>query len=106
MQAPLVRRLTLDRSTSKDDTLERARNGDPFAFQALVRQYLPRVLALAKGMVGGNLEAEDVAQEVFFKVHQKLSTFREDSSFYTWLYRVTVNTATDLRKRRYAQPLQ
>ncbi len=106
MQAPPVRRVTLDRSTSKDETLERARTGDARAFQELVRQYLPRVLALAKGLVGGMLDAEDVAQEVFFKVHQKLATFREDSSFYTWLYRVTVNTATDLRKRRRSQALQ
>ncbi len=98
---PKVRRLSLDRSRSEDDTIARARRGDADAFQDLVQSYLPRVLSVARSLVGGtDLEAEDIAQEVFFKVHQKLGTFREDSSFYTWLYRVTVNTATDYRKRR------
>jgi RNA polymerase sigma-70 factor (ECF subfamily) len=80
--------------------IAKARLGDPAAFEELVRAYLPRVLAIAQSFVGKAADAEDVAQEVFFKVHQKLGTFREEASFYTWLYRVTMNTATDFTKRR------
>jgi RNA polymerase sigma-70 factor (ECF subfamily) len=85
--------------------IAKARLGDPAAFEEIVRTYLPRVLAIAQNMVGRSGDAEDVAQEVFFKVHQKLRTFREEASFYTWLYRVTMNTATDFVKRRNHRPL-
>ena len=85
--------------------IARARLGDSVAFEEIVRTFLPRVLAIAQNMVGRSGDAEDVAQEVFFKVHQKLGTFREEASFYTWLYRVTMNTATDFMKRRNHRPL-
>jgi RNA polymerase sigma-70 factor (ECF subfamily) len=83
----------------------KARLGDAKAFEEIVRTYLPRVLAVAQNLVGRAGDAEDVAQEVFFKVHQKLANFREEASLYTWLYRVTVNTATDFMKRRSHRPL-
>jgi RNA polymerase sigma-70 factor (ECF subfamily) len=95
----------LNRPNPETEMIARARLGDAAAFEDLVRTYLPRVLAIAQGMVGRSGDAEDVAQEVFFKVHQKLSTFREEASFYTWLYRVTLNTATDFVKRRNHRPL-
>jgi RNA polymerase sigma-70 factor (ECF subfamily) len=85
--------------------IAKARLGDPTAFEDIVRTYLPRVLAIAQNLVGRGGDAEDVAQEVFFKVHQKLASFREEASLYTWLYRVTVNTATDFMKRRSHRPL-
>lgn len=90
----------LNRPTSETEMIARARLGDSAAFEDLVHAYLPRVIAVAQGFVGRGGDAEDVAQEVFFKVHKKLGTFREEASFYTWLYRVTVNTATDFLKRK------
>ena len=84
------------------DLLERLEAGNPAAFPDLVHRFLPRVLAVAQAIVGRSGDAEDVAQEVFFKVHAKLSTFRRDSSLYTWIYRITVNTATDHVKRNRA----
>jgi RNA polymerase sigma-70 factor (ECF subfamily) len=80
--------------------LERARNGDELAFRTLVERYSPRVYRLIFGILGRVPEAEDATQEVFFKVHRKLATFREDSAFYTWLYRVAFNTASDHLKKR------
>ncbi len=100
-----ARRAPLNRPSSEIQLLERAKNGDEAAFGDIVQTYLPRVLAVAQNFVGRSGEAEDVAQEVFFKVHRKLATFREEAAFYTWLYRVTVNTATDFLKRRRSQPL-
>ena len=51
------------------------------------------------------MEIEDLAQEVFVKVFRKLHTFQQDSSFYTWLYRIAVNTATDHLSRRHRRRL-
>jgi RNA polymerase sigma-70 factor, ECF subfamily len=95
----------LNRPPSESEMIAKARLGDPAAFEEIVRTYLPRVLAIAQNLVGRGGDAEDVAQEVFFKVHQKLANFREEASLYTWLYRVTVNTATDFMKRRSHRPL-
>lgn len=103
--------LTFERASSRvdetaaieedDDLVEAARNGDEAAFAALVERYSGRLWTLVAGMVRDRLAAEDVLQEVFFKVHRKLPTFEGKSRFYTWLYRVAFNTATDhLKKRR------
>ncbi len=82
---------------------ELVRTGDDDLFQALVERYRDRVFRLAVSMLGpGNeAEAEDVAQEVFVLVYRKLDSFRHDSDFSTWLFRMTRNRAIDrLRKAR------
>lgn len=80
--------------------VRRAKAGEPGAFDDLVRACLPRVLAVARSVVGGAADAEDVAQAVFYKLHRRLDTYREDASFLTWLYRVVVNAANDKLKAR------
>lgn len=74
--------------------------GDATAFRRLVERYASRILAVVGQLISDRGEAEDVTQEVFFKVYRKLGSFRQESSFYTWLYRVAINAATDRRKRR------
>jgi len=70
-------------------------------FSVLVRRYQDRVFRLALSVLGpGNeLEAEDVAQEVFLQVHRKLHTFRSESRFSTWLYRLAYRKAVDAQRR-------
>lgn len=98
-------KLSLARAASAEDDvvlIARAREGDQEAFERLVAAYTPRVYSLVRQILRNATEAEDVTQEVFFKVFAKLASFREDSAFYTWLYRVAVNAATDhLKKRRH-----
>ena len=80
---------------------------DEDCFTALVGRYRGRVLRLAASILGPNagIEAEDVAQEVFLQVHRKLSSFRSESSFATWLYRIAQRRALELRRRaRYRHP--
>lgn len=86
-----------------EDTVlaKRAKAGDLEAFRAIVEQFSGRVFRLVRSYVRGQDEAEDVVQEVFYKVHTKLGSWREDSAFFTWLYRVAINTAHDYRKRRH-----
>jgi RNA polymerase sigma-70 factor (ECF subfamily) len=70
------------------------------AFNELVRRYQQKVYWIARRMVGDHDEADDVTQEVFVKVYKKIKNFRSDSSFYTWVYRITTNTAINVLRQR------
>lgn len=91
-----------DRVEIDDLTLvHRSREGDHDAFRILVERYQRRIYAVALGMMKDPEEARDVSQEAFIKVHRYLDKFKGDSSFYTWLYRITSNVAIDrLRSRK------
>ena len=82
---------------SQDDTdqqlVQRVQSGDKSAFNLLVLKYQHRVLKLVSRFVNDAAEAEDVAQEAFIKAYRALPSFRGDSAFYTWLYRIAINTA-------------
>ena len=93
------------RSSQEDlDWVRLAASGDETAFRRLVEIYTPRVFSLVSGMIADRSETEDIVQEVFFKVHRKIHSFEGKSAFYTWLYRVSLNTASDhLKKRRNRQ---
>ncbi len=82
------------------DLIERAQNGDETAFRQLLESYTPRIFTLVSGMISDRSEAEDVVQEVFFKVYRKMEGFAWKSAFYTWVYRIALNTATDRLKKR------
>lgn len=83
----------MDRNTSDQLLVERVQRGDKKAFDALVLKYQGRILNLISGFVRDPNDASDVAQEVFIKAYRALPGFRGDSAFYTWIYRITVNTA-------------
>ena len=83
------------------ELVDRARQGDRSAFRTLVERYQRRVYSVALGMVKNQDDAQDVIQEAFLKAYRHLPNFKGISSFYTWLYRITVNLCLDhLRKRR------
>jgi RNA polymerase sigma-70 factor (ECF subfamily) len=69
--------------------------GSEAAFATLVERYQDRVVRLLSRYCRDQVECEDLAQEVFLKVFRKLHTFQGDSQFFTWLYRIAVNAATD-----------
>jgi len=81
--------------TQEDDQklVERVQKGDRRAFDLLVLKYQHKILALVVRFVHDPHEAQDVAQEAFIKAYRALANFRGDSAFYTWLYRIAVNTA-------------
>jgi RNA polymerase sigma-70 factor, ECF subfamily len=72
----------------------RAAAGDVRAFEALYRTHLPRVHSLVRRMTGGR-DADELTQDVFVRVWQKLASFRGDASFTTWLHRLTVNVVIE-----------
>jgi len=73
--------------------VERVQKGDKQAFDMLVIKYQSRVMSLVLRLVRDHHEAQDIVQEAFIKAYRALPRFRGDSAFYTWLYRIAVNTA-------------
>lgn len=73
--------------------VERAQRGDKHAFELLVVKYQRRLGRLISRFVRDSAEAEDVTQEAFIKAYRALPAFRGESAFYTWLYRIGINTA-------------
>jgi RNA polymerase sigma-70 factor, ECF subfamily len=73
--------------------VERVREGDKRAFGLLVEKYRRKVIRLLSRMVRNSEDLEDIAQETFIKAYRALPQFRGDAAFYTWLYRIAVNTA-------------
>jgi RNA polymerase sigma-70 factor (ECF subfamily) len=73
--------------------VERAQRGEKHAFELLVVKYQRRLGRLISRFVRDSAEAEDVTQEAFIKAYRALPSFRGDSAFYTWLYRIGINTA-------------
>jgi RNA polymerase sigma-70 factor (ECF subfamily) len=90
--------------TSVDQLLvERVQSGDKAAFDLLIQKYQHRIISLISRYVNDPSEAQDVAQEAFIKAYRAIGNFRGDSAFYTWLYRIAINTAKNwlvARKRR------
>jgi RNA polymerase sigma-70 factor (ECF subfamily) len=83
--------------------VERVRAGDVAAFEPLVERYRHRVYRLARNVLRDSEEALDVAQEAFIRAFQALPTFRGQSAFYTWLFRITLNVASDRARQRAAR---
>src|ERR1700742_1232590 len=73
--------------------VERAQRGDKKAFELLVAKYQRKLARLLSRFIRDPAEVEDVAQEAFIKAYRALPKFRGDSAFYTWLYRIGINTA-------------
>jgi len=81
--------------------VERAQDGDRQAFQKLVEKYQRKVYGVCIGMLKDEADSKDVSQEVFIKVYRYIDNFNFESSFYTWLYRITVNKCIDfIRKQK------
>ena len=88
-----------------EDLVLRVQRGDKSAFDFLVIKYQHKIIQLVNRYVKDPSEAQDVAQEAFIKAYRALGNFRGDSAFYTWLYRIAINTAKNYlvsRSRRSA----
>lgn len=81
--------------SEESQLVKRAQEGDRDAFRELVENYQRKVYSICYGMLKNNDDALDVSQEVFVKVYRYLEKFNHESSFYTWLYRITVNMCID-----------
>jgi RNA polymerase sigma-70 factor (ECF subfamily) len=73
--------------------VERVQRGDKSAFDILVRKYQHKVIKVISRYIKDHSEAQDVSQDAFIKAYKALPRFRGDSAFYTWMYRIAINTA-------------
>lgn len=89
---------------SDQQLVERVQKGDKRAFDLLVIKYQHKIMGLISRYVNDNSEIEDVAQEAFIKAYRALPRFRGDSAFYTWLYRIAINTAKNYLVARSRRP--
>ena len=80
-------------ASSDEAIVKRVQEGDVNAYNILVIKYQHKVLQIISKFVGNSADASDVAQESFIKAYKAINTFRGESSFYTWLYRIVVNAA-------------
>lgn len=85
------------RSTPEHELVERCRQGDETAFRELVDQYKGLVFALIARSIPNRARAEELAQDVFLKVHKGLPYFRGESRLSTWIYRIVINTLSQER---------
>jgi RNA polymerase sigma-70 factor (ECF subfamily) len=82
----------------------RVQQGDKKAFDLLILKYQRKIIRLLSRMIRDQNEIEDVAQEAFIKAYKALPQFRGDSAFYTWLYRISINTARNWLSQNSRRP--
>lgn len=86
--------------------VERCKRGDRDAFDALMRRHERKVFNFAYRLSGNYDEANDIAAEAFVRVYTRIQSFRGDSAFLTWLFRIVTNVFLDARKRRRSRPAE
>ena len=86
--------------TTEERLVERARDGDLSAFEALYRSHVGRTHALALRMTGDAREAEEATQDIWVRTWERLDSFHGESAFTTWLHRLSVNSLLDRQRRR------
>jgi RNA polymerase sigma-70 factor (ECF subfamily) len=89
---------------SDKQLVEKVQKGDKRAFDLLVIKYQHKVLSIVSRFVSDSSEANDVAQEAFIKAYRAIANFRGDAAFYTWIYRIAVNTAKNYLVSRGRRP--
>jgi len=80
--------------------VKKAKMGDRHAFGKLVKKYQNKVLFLAYDLTGNYVDAQDVAQNTFLQAFQNITYFRDESSFSTWLYKITTNASIDFQRSK------
>lgn len=98
----------LMQNTRENDTslVQEALAGNQASFQLLVERYQDRLFSLARHYTRNLVEVEDLVQDTFLKAYSRLESFQQQSSFYTWIYRIATNTILDFLKRRGRSPIQ
>ena len=91
-------------SSEELSLVRRARAGDLEAYDDLIRRYQERIYATIYHMTANHEDANDLAQDTFIKGYQAIGSFKGDSSFYTWIYRIAINKTINFLKQRKNKP--
>lgn len=107
VREPLVEATLMESVQAEDESLvQETLAGSHASFQLLVERYQDRIFSLARHYTRSAVEIEDLVQDTFLKAFSRLDTFQGESSFFTWLYRIAVNTMLDGLKRRGRSPVR
>lgn len=98
------RRMTAQTSDNDQQLVERVQQGDKRAFDLLVIKYQHKIFSIISRFVKDSAEVHDVAQEAFIKAYRAIGNFRGESAFYTWIYRIAINTAKNHLVSRGRRP--
>ncbi len=90
--------------TTDAELVERVQRGDKTAFDILVVKYQSKILSIVSRFIKDSAEINDVAQDAFIKAYRALPNFRGESAFYTWLYRIAINTAKNYLTAKGRRP--
>jgi len=104
MMWPLAGQRIDHRGDTESSLIAQAKAGDPVAFEQLSSAYADRIFMLLLRLLGDRGDAEDIAQEVMLRAWRAIGTFRGNSSYFTWLYRIAVNEANRALQRRARRP--
>jgi len=85
--------------------INKFKNGDTSVFEEILLTYQDKIYNLCHRMLGSSHDAEDATQDVFLKAYQNLNKFKPDSSLYTWLFRIAVNTCIDYKRKPFLESL-
>lgn len=85
---------------TESDLIKKCKQGNREAFNVLFEKYQSQVINIAYGMLSDREDAYDAAQEVFVRVYKSIESFKEQSSFTTWIYRITTNICSDILRKR------
>ena len=91
-------------NTTDQSVVEQVIKGDVDAFSVLVGRYQDRIFSVVRNYVSNPDDAIDITQDAFVKAYSKLRSFDASSAFYTWLYRIAINTAIDYLRKRKVRP--
>ncbi len=91
---------------SDEQLVQESLAGSREAFQVLVERHQRRIFGMARHYLRGSAEVEDLVQDSFLKAFSRLETFQSQSSFYTWMYRITKNTILDYLQRKGRSPVR
>lgn len=89
-----------EKMINEKELVRMAKRGEMGAFEEIISLYEKKVFTTIYYMVKNEHEVEDIAQEVFVKIYKNLKNFKEESSLYTWIYRITINVCIDELKKR------
>jgi RNA polymerase sigma-70 factor (ECF subfamily) len=106
VREPRVEATLTEQLQAQDESLVlETLSGSQASFQLLVERYQERIFSLARHYTRNPVDVEDLVQDTFLKAYSRLDTFQRQSSFFTWLYRIAVNTILDGIKRRGRSPV-
>lgn len=88
------------------ELVQKCRKGDEEAFRELVARHYQKVFMVALGMLNHREDALDITQETFFKAYRNFKSFKGDSTFYTWVYRIAVNLSIDWQRHQRRNPVE